>query len=101
VSDTIIMRHPTLPDGQEIEVPKDAMPHYTGAGWQLVPAEELEKRAALKAQAEAKAAAAEEAANTDTEDQPDSPEEPEPAEVPTERPARSRTKAATKKDEES
>jgi hypothetical protein len=94
VSDTITMRHPTLPEGQEIEVPKDAMPHYTGAGWQQVPVEELEKRAALKAQAEAEAAAAEEQAET-----ADEPEQSEPAES-TERPARSRTKTAAKKTEE-
>lgn len=92
------MRHPTLPDHQEIEVPRDAMPHYTAAGWQLVPAEELEKRAALKAQAEAEAAAAEEAAKTKA-DTADEPEQSEPAEVPTDRPARSRAKA-TKKTEE-
>jgi hypothetical protein len=101
VSETIIMRHPTLPKDQEIEVPRDAMPHYTAAGWQRVPDEELQHRAELKAQAEAEAAAAEEAATADTEDQPEPEQEPEPAEAPTERPARSRTKAATKKDEES
>jgi hypothetical protein len=102
VSDTIVMRHPTLPKGQEIEVPRDSMPHYTAAGWQRVPAEELEKRAALKAQAEAEAAAAEEAADAKPEDQPDdepdASEESEPEEAPI-RPARSRTRA-TKKDEE-
>lgn len=97
MSDTILMRHPDLPASQEIEVPKDAMPHYTGAGWQLVPAEELEKRAAVKAQALAEAAAAEEKAS---ETEPaDKPEQSEPAE-PTERPARSRTKTAAKKTEE-
>lgn len=101
MSDSIIMRHPTLPEDQEIEVPRDAMPHYTAAGWQRVPDEELQHRAELKAQAEAEAAAAEDAANADTEDQPSPAEEQEPAEAPTERPARSRTKAATKKDEES
>jgi len=92
VSDTITMRHPTLPEGQEIEVPKDAMPHYTGAGWQQVPPEELEKRAALKAQAEVEAAAAEEQAET-----ADEPDKSEPAEAPTERPARSRAKAPQEK----
>lgn len=95
MSGTIVMRHPTLPEHQEIEVPEDAMPHYTAAGWQRVPAEELERRAALKAQAQAEAAAAEDTASGETEDQPE-----EPADVSTERPARSRTKAATKKDEE-
>src|SRR5581483_11010335 len=98
VSETIVMRHATLPEGQEIEVLKDAMPHYTAAGWQRVPDEELRHRADLKARAEAEAAAAEEAANPDAEDQPETEQEPEPAEVLTERPARSRTKAATKKD---
>lgn len=93
MTDTIVMRHPGLPKDQEIEVPKDAMPHYTGAGWQQVPAEELEKRAALKAQAQA---AAEEEATAEPEDQPD---EMEPAE-PTTRPARSR-RAHDKKAEES
>lgn len=101
MTEMIIMRHPTLPKDQEIEVPRDAMPHYTAAGWQRVPDEELQHRAELKAQAEAEAAAADEAANADTEDQPSPAQEPEPAEAPTERPARSRTKAATKKDEES
>jgi hypothetical protein len=96
VSDTITMRHPTLPEGQEIDVPRDAMPHYTGAGWQQVPDEELAKRAELKAQAEAEAAAAEEQAEPATEDEP---EQSEPAES-TERPARSRTKTAAKKTEE-
>jgi hypothetical protein len=93
VSDTIIMRHPTLPDRQEIEVPKDAMPHYTGAGWQPVPAEELQARADLKAREMAEAA--EEEART-----ADQPEQSEPAESTDERPARSRTKTAAKKTEE-
>jgi hypothetical protein len=97
VSDTIVMRHPTLPEGQEIEVPRDAMPHYTNAGWQQVPAEELERRAELKAQAAAEAAAAEEA--TGQAEPPDEPEQAEPAES-TDRPARSRTKTAAKKSEE-
>jgi hypothetical protein len=100
VSDTIVMRHPTLPEGQEIEVSRDAMPHYTAAGWQRVPDEELQHRAELKAQAEAEAAATEDAANADTEDQPDAPEASEPAEASTERPARSRTKTAAKQTEE-
>jgi hypothetical protein len=94
---TVILRHPTLPETQEIEVDADALPHYTGAGWQQVPADELEQRAALKAQAAAEAAAAEEtdrAAET-----ADEPEQSEPAE-PTDRPARSRTKTAAKKNEE-
>jgi hypothetical protein len=93
VSDTIIMRHPTLPKDQEIQVPRDAMPHYTAAGWQQVPAEELEHRAELKAQAAAEAAAAQEA------EPADEPEHSEPAES-TDRPARSRTKTAAKKSEE-
>lgn len=94
MSDTIVMRHPTLPAHQEIEVPKDAMPHYTAAGWQLVPAEELQQRADLKAQAEAEARAAEEKAAVETADEP---EKSEPAEEPTERPARSRAKAHPEK----
>ena len=98
MSDTIIMRHPTLPERQEIEVPKDAMPHYTAAGWQLVPSEELEKRAAVKAKADAEAAAAQEAAERST---TDVPEKSDPAEHTDDRPARSRTKANPKKDEES
>lgn len=95
MSDTIVMRHPTLPADQEIEVARDAMPHYSGAGWQLVPAEELAKRAAAKAKADADAAAAEEAAVSKAVDVPD---ESEPAES-TERPARSR-RAHDKKTEE-
>jgi hypothetical protein len=97
VSDTITMRHPTLPEAQEIVVPRDAMPHYTNAGWQQVPVEELEQRAALKAQAAAEAAAAEEA--TGQAEPADEPEQVEPAES-TDRPARSRTKTAAKKSEE-
>lgn len=97
MSDTIVMRHPTLPEAQEIEVPRDAMPHYTNAGWQQVPADELEQRAALKAQAAAEAAAAEEV--TEQAETADEPEQAEPAE-PTDRPARSRTKTAAKKSEE-
>ncbi|GAA1065203.1 hypothetical protein [Streptomyces asiaticus] len=102
MSDTITMRHPTLPKDQEIEVPRESMPHYTAAGWQQVPTEELEKRAALKAQAEAAAAAAEERATdkAETAEPADEPEKSEPAE-PTERPARSRAKAHEKKAEES
>ena len=93
---TVILRHPTLPDDQEIEVDAAALPHYTGAGWQQVPAEEIEHRVALKAQAEAEAAAAEEEAPAEPEDQPD---DSEPAESTT-RPARSR-RAHEKKAEES
>jgi hypothetical protein len=88
VSD-VTMRHPTLPGHQEIQVPKDAVPHYTGAGWQIVPAEELQRRADEKAKADAEAAASETA---------DEPEQSEPAES-TERPARSRAKAPEKKGE--
>ncbi|QTD96969.1 hypothetical protein [Streptomyces cyanogenus] len=92
MNQTITMRHPTLPADQEIVVPKDAMPHYTAAGWQLVPQEELDERAARAK------AAAEESADKQTTDEP---EQPQPADEPTDRPARSRTKAAPKKDEES
>ena len=104
MSESIIMRHPTLPDSQEIEVPRDAMPHYTAAGWQRVPAEELEHRAALKAQAQAEAAAAEEAAEKEPDSAPadeapapqptDEPEQSEPADTPT-KPSRSRAKPKT------
>lgn len=97
MTDTIIMRHPTLPADQEIEVARDAMPHYTNAGWQLVPQEELDKRAAQEAKAKAEARAAEEAATAP--EPTDEPDESEPAEVPTERPARSR-RAHEKKTEE-
>lgn len=94
----ITLRHPGLPTDQEIVQPRDAMPHYTAAGWQLVPQEELDQRAALKAQALAEAAAAEEKAS---ETEPaDKPEQSEPAEPTDERPARSRTKTAAKKTEE-
>ncbi|HEY9375172.1 hypothetical protein [Streptomyces sp.] len=89
---TVTLRHPSLPADQEIEVDAGALPHYAGAGWQEVPAEELEKRAALKVKAQAEAAAAEEQAA-------DEPEQSEPAES-TDRPARSRTKTAAKKNEE-
>jgi len=89
---TVLLRHPTLPETQEIEVDAAALPHYTGAGWQRVPDEELEHRAALKAQAAAEAAAAEA-------EPADQPEQSEPAEPTDERPARSRTKAAVKKTE--
>ncbi|WP_392971187.1 hypothetical protein [Streptomyces sp. LN245] len=111
MSDTIVMRHPTLPDHQEIEVPRDAMPHYTPAGWQQVPQEELDARAALKAKAAAEAVEAALAAERSraaeaTEPGPDEaaettdePDQSEP-EAPTEKPARSR-KASEKKTEES
>lgn len=102
MNQTVILRHPTLPAHQEIEVPRDALPHYTAAGWQLVPAEELEERAALKAQTEAAARAAEEAgqpAEAGDLESADEPEQTEPAE-PTTRPARSRAKAPEKKTEE-
>lgn len=99
MSDTIIMRHPTLPADQEIEVARDAMPHYTNAGWQLVPQEELDKRAEAEAKAKAEALAAEEAATAP--EPTDEPEKSEPADETPERPARSRTKANPKKDEES
>lgn len=106
MSEVITMRHPTLPDAQEIEVPRDAMPHYTAAGWQRVPDEELEHRAALKAQAEAEAeaAAADETAGPEPDStpadetpapepaaEPEPAEQPEPADQPT-KPARSRAK---------
>jgi hypothetical protein len=94
---TVVLRHPTLPSAQEIEVDAAALPHYTGAGWQQVPAEELEQRAALKAQADAEAAAT---AAGEVPEPVDEPEQSEPAEALTEKPARSR-KAPEKKTEES
>lgn len=97
MSDTITMRHPTLPEHQEIVVLRDAMPHYTAAGWQLVPQEELDAREAAKVKAAAEAAAAEEQVDSQAADEP---EQSEPAESTDERPTRSRTKAATKKDAE-
>jgi hypothetical protein len=107
VTDVIVMRHPTLPDHQEIEVPRDAMPHYTSAGWQLVPQAELDERAARAAAAVEEALAAErseaaaaEPGSDEAAEPADEPEQSEPEE-PTERPARSRTKATPKKDEES
>lgn len=84
---TVVMRHPTLPPEQEIEVDEGAVPHHTGAGWQIVPAEELAVRAAEKAAALA--------ALRDAEDQSASAAESaaEPSDdKPT--PARSRAKSA-------
>lgn len=117
MSDIIVMRHPTLPATQEIEVPRDAMPHYTSAGWQLVPQAELDERAARKAKADAEAAAAargeqpeaDEATDTAEADDatdgaaeeaaPEATDEPEQSEpAPTKRPAR-RAKAAHKEEE--
>ena len=45
---TVIMRHPSLPRDQEIEVEETAQAHYAQAGWQVVPAEELEAREAKR-----------------------------------------------------
>jgi hypothetical protein len=99
VTDTIVMRHPTLPRDQEIEVPRDAMPHYSAAGWQRVPQEELDERAALAAAAAAEQAKAEEQGEPDGQEQAepgsadsddtaaDEPDGTEPAE-PKKRPAR-------------
>lgn len=92
---TVIMRHPTLPPEQEIEVDEGAVPHHAGAGWQVVPAEELQARAAAAAEATAKALAA--AAGNAQE--PPAPVAAEASEdKPT--PARPRAKATEKKDEE-
>ncbi|MGW0579635.1 hypothetical protein ACWD25_27550 [Streptomyces sp. NPDC002920] len=55
---TVLMRHPTLPPEQEIEVDEQAVPHYANAGWLHVPAEELDARAAAAAKAAAEQAAA-------------------------------------------
>lgn len=108
MTETIIMRHPTLPREQEIVVPRDAMPHYTAAGWQLVPQEELDERAAARAKADAEAAEATEwrgehgpESAAPAADPENEPEQSRPAEHTDERPARSRTKATPKKDEES
>ncbi|MGW0993532.1 hypothetical protein ACWD5V_09515 [Streptomyces sp. NPDC002523] len=101
MTDTIVMRHPTLPPTQEIEVPRGAMSHYTLAGWQLVPQEELDDRAARAAAAAAEAAAAEKRAepsaapDTAAADEPDTSE---PADTST-RPARPRARAHEKKGE--
>ncbi|MFF7966761.1 hypothetical protein ACFZC3_15515 [Streptomyces sp. NPDC007903] len=85
-----IMRHPDLPQDQEIEVDRDAVPHYVRGGWQQVPAEELAERAA-RAAAERVAAAAEEgesdpehaAADPETDQAQEHPApEPEQAEAP-------------------
>lgn len=97
MTETITMRHPSLPKDQEIEVPRDAMAHYTPAGWQQVPQQELDDRAAAKAKADAEAA---EAADSPEPQTVDEPEQSEPAESTDERPARSRTKTAAKKTEE-
>lgn len=97
MTETITMRHPSLPKDQEIEVPKDAMAHYTPAGWQLVPQQELDDRAAAKAKADAEAAEADDSPEPQTAGEP---EQSEPAESTDERPARSRTKTAAKKTEE-
>lgn len=103
MTDTIVMRHPTLPPTQEIEVPRGSMSHYTLAGWQLVPQEELDERAARAAAAAAEAAEAAEAekraepsAAPDT--AADEPDTSEPADTST-RPARPRARAHEKKGE--
>jgi hypothetical protein len=107
---TVLLRHPSLPADQEIEVDRAALPHYVGSGWQQVPAEELEARQALQAKADAEARAAEQDAEADQAEAPARDAEPEaapepadePSEPPTtERPARSRAKAPEKKTEES
>ncbi|HEY6116225.1 MAG TPA: hypothetical protein VI172_09730 [Candidatus Dormibacteraeota bacterium] len=59
---TVVMRHPSLPPEQEIEVDEQAVPHHANAGWIPVPAEELEARAQAAAKEAARAAAAEKAA---------------------------------------
>jgi hypothetical protein len=81
VTETIIMRHPTLPKTQEIEVPRDAMPHYTAGGWQLVPQEELDERAALAAAAAREAAEAQQADAQQGEPEPDPVEDESPTEA--------------------
>jgi hypothetical protein len=41
-----VMRHPGLPDGQEITVEAVSVPHYARSGWQQVPDEDLAQREA-------------------------------------------------------
>jgi hypothetical protein len=86
------MRHPTLPPEQEIEVDEGAVPHHAGAGWQVVPADELAVRSA-----EAAKAAAVLTAQRDSEDQsapaPSAQVSDPSDEKPT--PARSRAKSAS------
>lgn len=41
-----VMRHPGLPDGQEITVEAVSVPQLARSGWQRVPEEELAQRAA-------------------------------------------------------
>ncbi|MFF3884027.1 hypothetical protein [Streptomyces sp. NPDC001914] len=81
MSDTIVMRHPTLPPTQEIEVPRDAMPHYTSAGWQQVPQEELDERTALAAAAARDAAEAEQTTSAQDQDGPDQADDETPVEA--------------------
>lgn len=92
---TVILRHPTLPPYQEIEVDKGALPHYSAAGWQQVPDEELAKRAAAKAKAVQEALAAE----ADAQGEADAEAEPV-KEAESSRPGRSRAKPSEKKGEE-
>lgn len=87
---TVIMRHPTLPEEQEIEVDEGAVPHHAGAGWFAVPDAELQARTEATAKAAAEAATSQEEAAPVAADRP----EDKPA------PARSRMKPAEKKDEE-
>lgn len=83
------MRHPTLPPEQEIEVDEAAVFHHAGAGWMVVPAKELEARAAAaRAAAEAELAAQKAA------------EEPVESETETPDPAPARRRATSKKAEE-
>ncbi|MFJ6841345.1 hypothetical protein ACIQRE_01600 [Streptomyces griseoluteus] len=82
-----IMRHPDLPPHQEIEVDRDAVPHYVRGGWQQVPAEELAERAARAAAERAAAAAETEPEHAPAEPEPEQAQEhpapdPEHAEAP-------------------
>lgn len=97
---TVLMRHPSLPPEQEIEVDAGAVPHHAAAGWQPVPVEELEARAAARAKATADALAAE--AEMVAEAQVEEPAEEVAAEVEADEPpavksARPRAKSASEK----
>jgi hypothetical protein len=53
----VYLRHQDLPDEQWIEVPAESRVHYSPAGWQLVPDEDVAERAADAAHAVATAEA--------------------------------------------
>lgn len=49
MSGTVFLRHPDLPADQWIEVEPESRVHHSGAGWQLVPDEDVAARAAARA----------------------------------------------------